>query len=545
MFEDLNTFRDDEDGMDIDDMEDEVEEIDEPMLPVGAAGAVCARSISLSSLWPCASVISSAETDDLSICHRVSASSSSCEQTANQVGGRLASESPLPIASPVAPARYIPLDMVFPATRDQIITWHPNRVLFAIITLLFQRLSQNSPTRRRCRGKQSDPLLTLASWVTNRGFAASQKFLTAHRGAGRDMYRRIVSVLTATSNRSVARATRHLWQEISIESKNSWGQLATLFKHTEVQRCAPEFLPKADRHRNRTLSDRRAVVEDVDKLTCRGYGVSLCINTSLGQDDVQVIRILQTGVSGQELRKALAEVACYSKFIDACWVYFEALGKENGFPLVACGLEHSENASHPARVHVHVYMGMDIRGTFFANNAPMGSIELQKLIWNGVKPGCVRPTLVVRRTHSQIHKAVIQSYYYVAGPKKTQMLLRCSAKVHKEHGQLARDTFHIFMELFNAFRSNLVTFASVAIQMKKTRCVKDCRLLMVVWRFHTLLDSIFKVSCYLFLNRRFQFLLERFGQPGEHTKSATTKFARSSSGLVIGELFQLCKMWRS
>ena len=135
MLEDLSTFRDDEDGMDIDDTEDEVDETDEPMLPlpVGAAGAVCARSISLSSLWPCASVISSAETDDLSICHRASASSSSCAQSANQFGVRLESDSHLPTTSAVSPARYISLDMVFPATRDQIITWHPNRVLFAII----------------------------------------------------------------------------------------------------------------------------------------------------------------------------------------------------------------------------------------------------------------------------------------------------------------------------------------------------------------------------------------------------------------------------
>ena len=109
-----------------------------------------------------------------------------------------------------------------------------------------------------------------------------------------------------------------------------------------------------------------------------------------------------------------------------------------------------------------MYMGMEVRGVFFANNHAMGSMPLDKLIWNGMKPGFVRPTLVPRRTHAQIHKAVIQSYYYVAGPKKTQMLLRCSAQIHKEHGQAAGKTFEFFKDFLNAFCSNLLRFVSVA-----------------------------------------------------------------------------------
>ena len=259
-----------------------------------------------------------------------------------------------------------------------------------------------------------------------------------------------------------------------MKVKNSWGELAELVKRREVQNCAEEFLPRRNVSPRSIHHAREAHVEDVDKKTVRGYGVSLCFNTSLGQDDVQVIRVLQSGRSGQELRRALAELACYSKFIDACWAFFELLGKENGFPLVACGLEHSANASHPARVHVHVYMGMEVRGTFFVNNAAMGSIEVDKLIWDGLKPGFVNSTLVSRRTHSQILKAVTQAYYYVAGPKNTQMLLRCSAKIHKDHGQPAGNTLHIFTDFFNAFRSNLVRFVVVAIQIKKSRCVKKC-----------------------------------------------------------------------
>ena len=292
--------------------------------------------------------------------------------------------------------------------------------------------------------------------------AVTGRFLTSHRSAGRDMYRRMVSILTGSPIRAVVKDTGLLWEGLSIASRNSWAQLAELIKRPEVESCAAELLPNFERNRVRTLKVRKQLVEDVDSSTCKGYGVSLCLNTPLGQTDVKVIRILQTGLSGKELRAALKEVACYSNFLESCWAYFENLGKENGFPLVACGLEHSENGSHPARVHVHVYMGMEVRGVFFANNHAMGSMPLDKLVWNGIKPGFVRPTLVPRRTHAQIHKAVIQSYYYVAGPKKTQMLLRCSAQIHKERGQAAGSTFEFYTDLFNAFFSHLLGFVCVA-----------------------------------------------------------------------------------
>jgi hypothetical protein len=38
---------------------------------------------------------------------------------------------------------------------------------------------------------------------------------------------------------------------------------------------------------------------------------------------------------------------------------------------------------------------------------------------------------VHRRTYGNIHKAAIQKYYYVAGPKKTQLTVRVSAELYK------------------------------------------------------------------------------------------------------------------
>ena len=104
---------------------------------------------------------------------------------------------------------------------------------------------------------------------------------------------------------------------------------------------------------------------------------------------------------------------------------------ENGFPLVACGLEQSEHGSHPARVHAHVYLRMEVRGSFFANNAAHGQIRASQLEWEGLKPH-IRPTTVVRRSHGNIHKAVIQGYYYVTGPKKSQLMARGSAELYRD-----------------------------------------------------------------------------------------------------------------
>ena len=262
--------------------------------------------------------------------------------------------------------------------------------------------------------------------------APTVRFSARHRLDGRDIYHRVVSILTGSSIRAVKQATRSFWENLGSHGKDSWAQLHELFKLSDVQPCAQEFLPDWSLKRRHVSDERRTRAAAADSATWHGYGISVVFNTPVGQDDVEVIRILQSGKSGQELRTELKKVPCYKVFLDACWEHFEEVGKENGFPLVACGLEHSEHGSHPARVHVHVFMGMDVRGAFFANNAPMGVISHEKLVWGGQEPGYVRPTLVVRRTHSHIHKAVIQAYYYVAGPKSTQLLLRCSATLHTE-----------------------------------------------------------------------------------------------------------------
>ena len=433
--EDLSTFVDVTPDLESDESHGEDGDEELCKLPVQEGYDALSRRVSLANLWAESGRPLEIAQDDLPL-----QPPQDCPVGQAQGGSGLHARAPdvqLPEENGVSVQGKVDLglDIFFTSNRDQIISWHPNRVAMAVVQLLFQRLAVQPRLRRRFRGKSTDALQTLKSWIAKGHDAVVGKCTARQRSYGRDLYRRIVSVLTGSPARDVAQTTQHLWEELSIGDKNSWSKLDVLFKREEVQHCMPEFLAIPRVSRRRVSDDRRASAQEADDTTCRGYGISLCYNTSIGRDDLEVIRIIQSGSSGDELRSALAEVACFIKFMDDCWDYFEALGKDNGFPLVACGLEHSENGSHPGQVHVHVFLGMEIRGAFFANNAPMGSIPREKLTWAGLKPGFIRPTQVARRSHSHIHKAVVQAYYYVAGPKLTRILLRCSAKLYKDPGQ--------------------------------------------------------------------------------------------------------------
>jgi hypothetical protein len=49
---------------------------------------------------------------------------------------------------------------------------------------------------------------------------------------------------------------------------------------------------------------------------------------------------------------------CFDRFV----ILHKALAKNFGFDTVAASMEHSANALHPARVHLHVVVGVDIKG---------------------------------------------------------------------------------------------------------------------------------------------------------------------------------------
>ena len=216
------------------------------------------------------------------------------------------------------------LDLVFPAAREQILTWHPNKVFFAVAHLLCERLSQTRTARRRVRGKKRDALSILKSWMGAGDFECTVRFSGRQRLYGRDLYRRIVSILTGRTARAVIQVTEVSWQELASGRKDSWAQLSELFKLPEVQQCAHEFLTDDTKGPRRVSVQRQSrAEEEINTPCCHGYGVAIVFNTPCGQDDVEVIRILQSGISGHELRTALKQVPCYTTLLNECWAHFE------------------------------------------------------------------------------------------------------------------------------------------------------------------------------------------------------------------------------
>ena len=218
---------------------------------------------------------------------------------------------------------------------------------------------------------------------------------------------------------------------MSRQQTNTWAQMSRIFSHTDVQPFLQELVMVSQKT-SKTLAARRKEANDADaNCVFTGYGFSLCYNTQLGQNDAQVIRLLQSGVKGQELRKAMGDMPLYRDALDEAWTHFESLGRSLGCPLVAVGIEHSEHGKHPGRVHYHVTMNIDVRGGLLGRADKEVAVSKSVFEWGGLTPH-VRPVQVRRATNSAINAAIVQSYYYVAGPKTTSIVRRCTAEPFEE-----------------------------------------------------------------------------------------------------------------
>lgn len=173
-----------------------------------------------------------------------------------------------------------------------------------------------------------------------------------------------------------------------------------------------------------------SVNEQTSSKFALGYGVALCFNLDFGQDDVDVLKLLQEGLQQDELRQSLRELPAYSDFFARFWCHFEDLGPKLKLPLVACSMEHSENGDHPARVHLHAYMGIDVRGGIYGKAPQEVKVRLDALTFEGWKPH-VHVTTSARKRGAMIVVNVVSAYYYVAGPKLGCLFKRCNGQLFK------------------------------------------------------------------------------------------------------------------
>ena len=85
------------------------------------------------------------------------------------------------------------------------------------------------------------------------------------------------------------------------------------------------------------------------------------------------------------------------------------------------------NAQHPARVHLHTYAGVDIRGGHLLMGAPLARpVSLTGLTFAGCDAPKVRFTTIRRPSPSTILNGVSTGMYYVAGAKESSIMMEAS-----------------------------------------------------------------------------------------------------------------------
>ena len=322
---------------------------------------------------------------------------------------------------PVA-AVSVALSTVFPDDRSQVLDWHPNRTLLAIVQLVFASVKKISAPRRG-RTKKFRPVLVLAAMKGKRYQPGNCS--AAQRTAGRDTFRRVIAAVTGSSVRTTAKATDAAWLRLSTSHRNAWAEMTRILSTPEISELPDvKLLTASPAGSVKTLQEKQETCRDeVGHFQVTGYGVSLCFNTDFGQGNVETIRLVQNGLRGSALRTALAQLGAYQEFFDRFYHHFQARGRELGLPLVTCAMEHSMKGDHPARVHLHCFMGVDIRGGIFGKAVQEVTICKERLAFEGLRP-TIGVTSVGRKRNVVIHTAVVQSYYYVAGPKIGKLLCR-------------------------------------------------------------------------------------------------------------------------
>ena len=164
-----------------------------------------------------------------------------------------------------------------------------------------------------------------------------------------------------------------------------------------------------------------------------GYGSVGTYSTSLGQDDPEVIKIVQSGATGAILRHKMRRLAVYADAFEGLWVFANTLANKYHFATVNVTLGHSDHGDHQARVHVHFFIGIDLSGGMgFVQTPTLRTIPYDQFQWQGIRPH-ISPTITNRKSWGAIYHAVATGAYYVAGPKTSVIMKRSTFEPIEDH----------------------------------------------------------------------------------------------------------------
>jgi hypothetical protein len=150
-------------------------------------------------------------------------------------------------------------------------------------------------------------------------------------------------------------------------------------------------------------------------------------NTGLGLQDPDILQWVQQGLRGSALADKLKNHDLIKNAFNRFVSFHKDRADKHGFKTWAVGLEHSMNAKHPARVHLHTYAGVDIRGGHILMGVPLARpVSKSGLTFPGCEAPIVKFTIIRRPSATTILNGVSTGMYYVAGAKESSLMLEAS-----------------------------------------------------------------------------------------------------------------------
>ena len=317
---------------------------------------------------------------------------------------------------------------------DDLQAMHPNKIFAISIEYIVRRAPQVAQARRVKGGKVKPWRYELAMLAKDPMRELNFEMNARLRS---DAYYTMVAWISRLSGRSIRVVKQEMvdewimkrkWKDTDDKVKRRFHFLREIEKEPSFQDAFPELFEKRVNGRASAMSfvavGERAQ-EPLPVTQCHGYLATY--NTSLGLQDSEVMEWVQQGLRGEDLAIKLKNhdlhKAAFRRFV----TFHKDLADKHRFKTWAVALEHSAHANHPARVHLHVYAGVDIRGGHLFMGLPLTRpVSKVSLEWPGCGPPHVNFTRIKRPSPNNILNGVATGMYYVAGAKASNLMLEAS-----------------------------------------------------------------------------------------------------------------------
>ena len=317
---------------------------------------------------------------------------------------------------------------------DGLQTMNPNKIFCIVIEYIVNRWPKVAVGRRHKDGKQQPWRYELAKLAKDpmRDLKIPLQWRTRSDG-----YYAMTAWISRLSGRSV-RVVRNEMNEEWIK-KGKWKSmeeivkcrfhfLKMLEKEDLFQDSFPELFERRPNGRSSQTSFADVGTRAKEPLpVTQCYGWLASYNTDLGLQDPEIMQWVQQGLRDDELAAKLKQHILIQKAFSRFVSFHRDLAHKHDFKTWAVGLEHSRHAKHPARVHLHTYAGVDIRGGSILMGVPLARpVSKSGLTFPGCDVPFVKFTIIRRPSSSTILNGVSTGMYYVCGSKESSLMVEAS-----------------------------------------------------------------------------------------------------------------------